>query len=333
VVYKYSDRTVFILGMPRSGSAWVAKTLDAHPGVIYRHEPDIVLRNAKIPSRCPLSEAAAFVPEAQAWLNDLAETGCVKTAGPMPIFPKSYRSPIASASRVACIAALKAIGQIPHLGLGASSFPIPDFVDLNSDACRKVVIMSVSAMGRSGLLALAAPESRFILVLRHPWGQIESVLRGVNKGQDTAVDLTITDTDLARRRNLTVEKLQSLPLAAQLAWQWVITNETVMQELSRAAHFQVVRMFELNHDPLRYLPPLFEFCDLPWNEQSSRFAIQSTQGTSTEGYYSMKRDPTEATWGWRRRLSRSDIDAISEVVNDSVIGRMFDAEPPAERST
>jgi hypothetical protein len=330
VSYKYSDRTVFILGMPRSGTTWLAKVLDGHPGVVYRHEPDIVRRIGDIPSRCPIAEAAPYVPRAQAWLNELAEMGCLKTAGPSPMFPKSYRSRIESGVRLACLGLFKAAGQLPYLAASAPSFPVPDFVDLNSDACLRIVISSVSSMGRSGLLALAAPETRFILVMRHPWGQIESVLRGVDKGMNTNVDRTIADAESARRRNLTVEKLRSLPLVARLAWQWVIANETVMEELSGAAHFQAVRMFELNHEPMRLMPPLLDFCGVPWNEQSSRFISWSTQGTGSEGYYNMQRNPAEATWGWRRRLSQSQIDAISEVVSDSAIGRMFDPEPPSE---
>ena len=39
-----TERVVFVLGGARSGTTWLAKILDSHPDVLYRHEPDIALR-------------------------------------------------------------------------------------------------------------------------------------------------------------------------------------------------------------------------------------------------------------------------------------------------
>lgn len=35
-----SQPFVLLFGMPRSGTTWVGKILDSHPGTVYRHEPD-----------------------------------------------------------------------------------------------------------------------------------------------------------------------------------------------------------------------------------------------------------------------------------------------------
>jgi hypothetical protein len=330
VSYRYADRTIFILGQPRSGTTWLAKVFDTHPGVLYRHEPDIVRRAPEIPGLCPFPVANDFVPQAQAWLNDLANTACLGAVGPAPMFWKSYRSQMEERVRQGLVPLLKVAGRIPGMGRFAQSIRLPDFVDLESETCQRLIISSVSSLGRAGLLARAAPESRFILMLRHPWGQIESVLRGgAKRGMDTGGDPTLTNTVQARRRNLTAEKMMALPQIAQLAWRWVITNEMALEELAGATHFRAVRLFEINSDPLHHLPPLFDFCGLTWSEQTSKFISWSTQGSNNnEGYYSMKRDPAEATWGWRRRLPQSDIDMISDIVFDSVPGRMFDVEPP-----
>jgi hypothetical protein len=326
--YKYDGRTIFIMGQPRSGTTWLAKVIDTHPGVLYRHEPDIVRRAPEIPGLCPFPVANDFVPQAQVWLNDLANTACLGAVGPAPMFSKSYRSQLEERVRQGLIPILKVAGRIPRMGRFAQSIRLPDFVDLESETCH-LIISSVSSLGRAGLLARAAPESRFILMLRHPWGQIESVLRGgAKRGLDTGGDPILANTIQARRRNLTAEKLMALPQIAQLAWRWVIANEIGMEELAGATHFRVVRLFEINSDPVHYLPPLFDFCGLTWSEQTSKFIEWSTEGSGNEGYFSMKRDPTEATWGWRRRLPQSDIDIISDIVFDSVPGRMFDVEPP-----
>ena len=281
-----------------------------------------------VPSLCPLNQAAQYVPRTQAWLNDLAATGCVKTAGPTPFFKKGFRSATQEYLRQAYLATLKAGTRIPRLGAGVASLPIPDFVNLNAPDVTRLVITSISVMGRAGLLSLAAPESRFILVMRHPWGQIDSVLRGADQG--TGVDIRITETEQARRRNLTADKLRALPTIAQLAWRWVIAHETVLEELANARHFIAVRLADLNHNPTTKMPPIFDFCGVPWTDHTSQFLDWSTTGTGKESFYAMKRDPTEATWGWRRRLSQAQIETISEIVFDSIPGRMFDVAPQPE---
>jgi hypothetical protein len=329
VSYRYADRTIFILGQPRSGTTWLAKVFDTHPGVLYRHEPDIVRRAPDIPAWRPFSEIDNFVPKMQAWLNDLANTACVGTVGPTPMFEKSYRSPMGEKLRQSLFFLLKVAGRAPGMSSVAQSMRLPDFVDPESGYCERLIITSVSSLvGRAGLLVHATPESRFILLLRHPWGQIESVLRGAEFGQHFGNDPRLANTIQARRRNLTAEKLMALPHIAQLAWRWVIANEMVMEELGDATHFRTLRLFELNSDPLRHIPPLFDFCGLSSSEQTSRFIAWSTGGRGKEGYYNMQRSPSEATWGWRRRLSPTEIDMISDIVNDSVLGRMFDVEPP-----
>jgi hypothetical protein len=328
VSYKYAERTIFILGQPRSGTTWLAKVFDTHPRSLYRHEPDIVRRAPDIPALCSFPATDDFVPPAQAWLNDLANTACVGTVGPAPMFRKSYRSQMQEGARQGLFPLLKVAGRVPGISTFAQSIRLPDFVDLESDACERLIISSVSSLGRVGLLARAAPDSWFILMLRHPWGQIESVLRGAGRGQDACTDPRLATTIQARRRNLTAEKLMALPRISQLAWRWVILNEMVMEELAEATHFRALRLFEINSDPLHHIPPLFDFCGLTWSEQTSKFIAWSTEGSGNEGYYNMKRDPIEATWGWRRRLSQSDVHMISDIVLDSVPGRMFDVEPP-----
>ena len=43
------ERIILILAAPRSGTTWLAKIFDSHPDVLYRHEPDTVLRATDLP--------------------------------------------------------------------------------------------------------------------------------------------------------------------------------------------------------------------------------------------------------------------------------------------
>src|SRR5580658_4388008 len=103
-----SDRVVLLLGAPRSGTSWLAKIFDSHPDVLYRHEPDTVLRNWDLPWMCPRDEVGKHVDAARIYLRQLIETATLKTAGSQPMFRKRFESPAAHLARTAIIHALQA---------------------------------------------------------------------------------------------------------------------------------------------------------------------------------------------------------------------------------
>lgn len=330
--YKYSDKTIFVLGVPRSGTSWLAKIFDAHPDVLYRHEPDILDRNTRLPFMCDAAAVAAHRAEAEAWLNALAWNHRLKSAGTSPVFPKSFHSAAQTAARRAVIWTLKLLQRVPACGGLANAMNVPDFVDLDSSAYRKLVIKSVSGMGRAGLFAAAAPESRIIVILRHPCGQVESMLRGVRWSMfehDIPID-DLAKTALARRFGLTPEKLAKESFAGQLAWNWVIQNETAIDALKDARHVKLVRHTDLAEQPEATMRMLFAFCDLDWRPEIGEFLAASTRGTGNERYYQIKRDPIEAANKWRKQLSATDIADITRIVTQSEAGRLFFSEAEAE---
>src|SRR5271163_3219560 len=102
-----SARVLLILGAPRSGTSWLAKIFDSHPDVLYRHEPDSVLRTWDLPWMCPREEVDKYVGAARAYMRRLIETATLKTAGSLPIFPKRSQSTPARLARAAIIHALR----------------------------------------------------------------------------------------------------------------------------------------------------------------------------------------------------------------------------------
>lgn len=328
MTFSISGRTVFILGLPRSGTTWLAKILDSHPAVLYRHEPDIVERNTAIPTMCDPAQFERYADATQDWLNSLVQTRRLKTAGPFPMFRKSYHSGFQARVRTALIAMLKLAEQVPATRRIARATDIPDFVDLGSDACHRVVVKSISALGRAGLLAAAAPDSRFILMLRHPCAQIDLILRGRRFEQEGELDGTmiasLTGTLQAQCHNLSADKLRALPPIAQLAWSWLIHNEKALDELATAKYFMTVRHEDLAGDPHVKGRELLEFCGLDWCQQTADFIDASRDASGDEGYYDVKRNAEEAMSGWRKRLTPAQVDTIAEIIADGGPGRLFD---------
>jgi hypothetical protein len=323
--YAYSSRTIFILGAPRSGTTWLAKIFDSHPDVIYRHEPDIVCRNDDLPYLCRDDQVREHVREAQEWLNTLARTRRLKSVGTQPIFPKSFNTQSQLLRRRAMIAALRLAQYLPLAKTLVNSIDVPDFVELESDAYKRLVIKSVSGMGRAGLIAAAAPDSRIIVILRDPCGQVESMMRGIRWSMfenDIPVGALI-QTRQAKRHKLTFEMLANLSMPAQLAWSWVISNEMALEALKVAKQAKFVRYRDLAQDPTSTTRSLFDFCNLEWRPEVAAFIKRSTQASGRERYYEVKRDPLEALEKWRRQLAPGEIEEICAVAFQSEPGRMF----------
>src|SRR5205085_1642343 len=102
------------------------------------------------------------------------DTRTVKTAGPPPIFAKSFRSPHNHVVRAGLILALRAAANVPGAGKMFQRIPVPDLTPAQNRTTVQLIMKSVSAAGRIGLFAEALPESRIIFIIRHPCGQIAS---------------------------------------------------------------------------------------------------------------------------------------------------------------
>src|SRR5580692_7916394 len=103
-----SARVVLLLGAPRSGTSWLAKIFDSHPDVLYRHEPDTVVRTWDLPWMCPRDQVDAYVDQARVYVRQLIETATLKTAGSRPMFAKRFESTPTHLLRAAIIHALHA---------------------------------------------------------------------------------------------------------------------------------------------------------------------------------------------------------------------------------
>src|SRR5215831_20569040 len=103
------ENVVLLLGAPRSGTTWLAKILDSHPDVLYRHEPDTVLRNDELPHLCSRDDAGSHRDEARNYLGALFNVRVLKSVGSRPSFRKNYRGPLRSRLRTALINGLLAM--------------------------------------------------------------------------------------------------------------------------------------------------------------------------------------------------------------------------------
>jgi Sulfotransferase family len=295
---------ILIVGAPRSGTTWLAKIFDSHPEVIYRHEPDEV-----VPACGPI----------QASMEMWVRQHDARTAGKRPFFKKSWQAAPARLLRSSLACAGAAANRI-----GLPAWPIPDLGDISR---ARVVIKSVRLSTGIGDFARAYPEGRTVLILRHPCGQVASVMRGT---RDRRFALAEPGTDMpfdeagavafAARHGVGEEAFQRLPNAAKYAWSWRAFNETSWASFSGQNNVRVVVYEDLCARPAAEARAFLEFAKLTWHSQTETFLARSTNYDGPAGYYAVVRNSIAAAERWRTSMAREDQDAVRAVVRDSPLG-------------
>jgi hypothetical protein len=318
------DRLVMVLGAPRSGTSWVGKIFDSHPDVLYRHEPDLALWEPRLPFFIPEGETDAHVAIAAEYVARLMRTPTLKASGQLPTFSKSYQAAFLRPLRTAMISTLHWV-EAASRSRRMRSFPVPDLFKPGGYSPSRVVMKSVSVNGRARVFLKALPDARFVFVLRHPCGQVESTLRGQTQGKfSTGVFVhDVLRTPGAQRYGLTEEWLNAASHVEQLAWHWATMNELILDAMSGHENAKLVLYEDLCADPMGEAQDLFSFSRLSWNHQTEDFIRRSTSFGGTERYFSVFRDAAAAADKWRTALGEEDQRVIMNVVAQTSLGRLW----------
>jgi len=315
--------TIFLIGLARSGTSWLAKIFDSHPDVLYRHEPDIELREARLPWFCPPSDRESFFSLTKAHLEKLVNVRTLRTAGPLPVAAKRHRSAVGRILRTGLIIGLRGT----EMAIGSERWPsrvsLPDFISGRHQADIRVVVKSVNAVGHARLFAEAWPGCRIVTIVRHPCGYVESQLRGLALGKISALDplVDLMRSPRAEKLGLTISEPSKLSTIEQLAWEWAFLNQSMFDELSGLTRVKTIMYSDLTANPVGVARDLFAFADLPWTKQTETFISESTISEAGERYFGIKRDPIQANNKWRNALSLTDQQRIVAIARRVAIGR------------
>ena len=315
-----SDSPILIFGAPRSGTSWLGKIFDSHPDTLYRHEPDAVLEDEGLPWICPEDATPGLAPMAASYLRRMGRISTLKTVGPGPSFAKSYRGALGRRLRDGTAHALRVLAATGLDRRWLDRIGVPDLLAGDPRAIR-LVVKSVSSHGRIAALAAGAPDARLVLILRDPWGQVASVLRGTARGKFLSpLELAwIAGTTEGRRHGLTTAGLGALPPVEQLTWNWVVCNERMLADLAQASAARVIRYDTLCAAPMAQARALFDFAGLAWQPQTASFIARSTTHRGPARYYQVFRDARAAAESWRREMPRDDQARIAAILRRSAL--------------
>ena len=310
---------VLLFGMPRSGTTWIGKIFDSHPDVFYLHEPLHHCSN-NFPYFISDSEFSLYEEQLRADVTQAFKTPFVGNLTKTPSFRKGFaRLPFnlsPSVSNFACkvIARLYPEKKIPEKVFNRSK----PFVG---------VWKSVKYLGRINALCRIAETAVPILILRHPGGQIASIIRGTGSMSSTAAFEKFNYFDdalklgIPQHYGLTRDSLINCSIVGRLAWQWVLINHAAV--VATISHNGSLCNYDrLANNPSQAIT-LLEHIGLNNHEQTTKFIRQSSN-TPSSTYFSVNRDSRTASNRWREQLSKSDIHEIDTIVKDSLPWKYYE---------
>ena len=308
---------ILVLGAPRSGTTWLAKIIDSHPDVLYRHEPD-----AMFPGPSPLTPDALPALLAR-WAADRSPHTVTK----QPFFPKSWQSGWARRIRILLASGVSAAARLPARFDAFGRLHLPD---LAAHPAPRIVIKSVDWSAGSAVLARTLPNSRTVFILRHPCGQVASVMHG---NRQRRFDLRTDGTDMpfdeattirfAESRGIAELAFQALPDAAKYAWSWRAFNDSAYAALAAQPNVHVVLYEALCAEPEAQARRILKFAGLDWNGQTEDFVARSTSHRGRAGYHAIFRDAAAAAEAWRATMPPADQAAVRSVAAASPLARFW----------
>jgi hypothetical protein len=315
------NNMILLFGMPRSGTTWIGKMFDSHPGVSYRHEPDSQFRMDNV---LPLLADISAVESYRAGL----ETYCAKnlprcsprTCGKGPRFPKDTENAITRQIQQATVTMAKALERLAGRPLSWNSRPRG-----------RLVWKSIESLGRLGVLLRVFQNSRGIMIVRDPRGYAASVMRGESQGRFVSSNSVANDwglfellcrTPYAQQCNIDLEQLQQDSPERRLAWLWILFNQKAMDDIADIGNGRMVRYEDLCARPAQEFQALFDFCGLDWDQQTQGFLTASTTQAKND-YYSVYKDPLASANKWQSDLSGQQAESIRTLVTEHPVGRWY----------
>ena len=322
-----NDRVTIIFGLPRSGTTWLAKMFDSHPAVLYRHEPDSILRPTSLPEWPGTQNSPELLSATRAYLQAAATLKKKKSAGSKPVFPKNYLSQSAYLKRAGAIYADMFAEKV--LRLKPSALPdIPDFISDQQWSDIRLVMKSISSVNRMGLFLRAVPGSKSFFILRHPLGQVASMLRGIALRKfEGKIDLRwILRSPVASQFSLGRDAFDRMDTIESLAWQWTILTTQAAQDVAGISDVSLVRHEDLLSSPHLGFMNLFARAGLAWNQQTNEFldrTINPDCARYRRGYYGLTRNPETEIGKWRHELTAEQQKKVWKIASMSAMARYW----------
>src|SRR5699024_9581246 len=201
----------------------------------------------------------------------------------------------------------------------------------------RLVWKSIESPGRLGACMTALPQARAVYLMRHPCGYVASVLRGRrghHLGAAAASDpfwhmKLLLATPAGRAHGLELDDIRRLAPEEQLAWRWVLTQETVLSDVAGSDRVLVMRYEDICAEPVAATRRMFAFTGLEWAASTEAFIHACTRHAESD-YYSVFKNPRVSARRWREELPASAVDRVRAILERSYLQGFYNEAPDVE---
>ncbi|MGQ9750710.1 sulfotransferase family protein [Desulfosoma sp.] len=315
---------MIVVGMPRSGTTWLAKMLDACPRVLYLHEPD----SGSHTRGWPLFVEKRHIKEetkklANRFFSELPWNASPRMYARPPFFPKTF---LPHGGRE-ILYFLSAIDKLfPSV---SNRLAFKYFFTLQGPV--HLLIKSVESFGRIPLFAEAVENLRLIHIVRHPGAVVNSIMKGEKLGRfkdnRSVADSTerlkaLCSLKEAAEHGLSFTKLMCEHVVARMAWWWLISTEKSIKDCESLAQSKIVIYEELCSKPFEMMRDLYSWLGLEFHDRAIKY-IKDMINTHSRRYYSVYRHPHQVANAWKKEMDRESIRMVEQVLSSSWLAELW----------
>jgi hypothetical protein len=330
---------IFILGIQRSGTTWLANIFDSSPDVLLFMEPFSVPYNI-FPE---FPESSFFLDHSSNSLDNLLQVE-------MPSRMLKYKSLFLKHSMVdpnlfrlehGLVSLINRMGRFGPIGLvnRTKKFELLNLnrTDKNYPIIKKNnnpsfwAIKELRLAGKIPLLISAFPKAKFIVIMRHPCATVLSILRWFDKGrliellQDLETYLEKIEVQkISNSYQQLISRCKSGSLAHKVALYWRISYETMFKQLENKASVQFVTYEQVAIGTQEACMQIFSRLEIPWSSSIEDYISFSTNKEieKPEAITTLRNSATYYR-DWQARISEATQHAVSEMTDDSFLMPFF----------
>lgn len=328
-------KQALLVGMPRSGTTWLAKGIDRQKKTIYFHEPDSE-EKINIPHLIEDAEVEEHLETVRKYLPGIINNKSLKVVGRLPFYPKDNLSSFSLNINKAKIYFAKIASNLfKKINIKKASITLPKSQD------NVIFWKSIESPARLNILAKANPDMPIAYVVRHPCGVINSELRGIRKHefgdnlpiyQAYGLMEELVYSSVGKSLNFDMAQFKALTPAQRLAVRWLIYNEKALEDVNNNANIKLFIYEDICSNPKAGFKQLYEHLGLKDNGEIEKYVLETTS-SETEKYYSIQKDPLHSAMKWQEQLSVEDQQAIKEILKDTRSYQLFEQYNTAASQT
>lgn len=317
-----TNSPILLCGLPRSGTTWIAKMVDSHPGTRYLHEPDKLL---------PLKFDLPCGPDSVETINryiDHLQTVFSTSVLKLPVMRKSGSSALGYYSKKGLLFGAKCVAS--RLG----EFDLPGWMQVGDTAELRLAWKSVRLYRHIAAVAQAVPNQRVVFIIRHVGGFMASHVAGRKSGRmspksdrgDTfeGFDGLFSDVGATTQieYGLDRESIARMEPYQRMAWRWAVINHRAIKQLESCPNAMVVSYDAFTRDPMNSARMMLRHLELDWSPEVENFVKESTSGQDDD-YYVTTKNPSVTSNKWKSQLPAEEIDWITTNILPTLPGQLF----------